>query len=450
MKLRSQTLWAVVPLFVVLGAAGAGVSWWLKFEDLRRGLELKGEAVAVSLAEYAAGDAMPRGGSEAEQTFLAGVQRLARWEALVRLRIWNAEGAVVSQWPVADAADSIDLPRERWTDPASVRDRPRQVLSRLDFPAGGDPLIHATAAILNGQGQIIGWVETELEAEEWMPQALAIRRSVLLLFGTTVAVGLLLSLLISQVMAQDLRRLISVASDVGGGRYVSPEGLRLREIDDLGETFGVLDGLTHEYRQKFQRAMTENEIFRTSADLAQVYREQVMPGFDRVLVGRRVISKLNDQGTHVRWHGTMEVDGRAWYWQGAVKTGLGLEAAQRATAAADELRSLLGPHGLSLTAALSELTTLYALATAQVVSWTATGDTLEICSWNPETGLVEQQTRSHERPCLIHDLDEEMTATIEALSTGTTTGEGAKDLHDTMLRLLADTPAAIALIVEAG
>lgn len=454
MKFQTQALLGVVPLFLMIGLAGAAASLLLKSFDWRKGPEEQARGMAVSIAEYLAGDGWPTKHPAAQLRLLEAEEDLERWEFLKGIWIWDAEGKMIHQWPIPQAeAMSADGPRPT-LDFKQATAANAFSIGRLGSNSHPNGVVRGGAVVWAEGGSRLGWVECELEAvgwleaigwlDEWNNQKIG----VLELMVIILILGVLIALLFSRLVMGDIKRLISSAERVGGGDYLPPPGMHVMELQDLSETFSVVDSLTDENRRKFQRSLIENEMFRTSDVLVEEFQSLAMPDLDRVVAGKRVVSRLFDKVEGSRWHGLGGDDQQGWLWFGSMAGPNGIEKAAQALAVASEFESLLIEHATPIETALLELGPLYQLQQAQIVTWTAKAKDFEVWTWSQDSAQASRRLVPAGKRYLGCDLGGEIATTIDLVWDGS----AARDMDTALAELvqfLGNTNAVVAAI-EAG
>ncbi|MDA8527286.1 hypothetical protein N9K67_00655 [Opitutaceae bacterium] len=451
MRLRTQSLLAILPLFLLIGVTGAGAAWLLKSRDWRQGVEEQARGVAAGLAEFVGREHWIEAEPVAQARLHLAEERLARWEFVKRIRVRNVSGQLIHQW--SDDADQMgEFPAdpEYWVPVGDANDNNAHAVGRFVADTDGGAVAWGGAMVWDEAGDPIGWVECELDASGWEAAHTAELRGMFYLIGGIIILGTLMAWLFNQLVVGDIRKLIQSARGVGEGEFVKPDGLKVSELQDLSEAFSVVDSLTHENRMKFRRSLIENEIFRTNTVLVDTFKESMLPDFDRVLMGRRVISRLFDQANGVRWHGGGQTSARGWMWYGAVRGAEGIETAVRALAVGSELEMMLLNQNVDPEETLKELLPLYDLTHITILSWTSARSEIErwtATSGEATSGDVEpnRETLRADR-FLAHDLGGDMAATIEVVWDGSR-DKSADDALGELQQFLGATNAVITVIV---
>ena len=443
MRLRTESLLAILPLFLLVGAAGAGATWLLKSRDWRQGVEEQARGMAAGIAEFIADDQWIETGIEAEERLHLAEARLARWHLINRIRIWNADQQVIHQWSKElDVTGSSD---GYWLSPQLATDANAHAVGKL-VPEGKDStLAHGGAIVWNHDREVVGWVECEIDAAGWDVAYAEELKGIFKLVGGIVILGTLMALFFNRLMLSDIQKLIRSAREVGGGKYVKPTGLKVSELQDLSASFSVVDSLTHENRMKFRRSLIENEIFRTNTVLVDGFRAEVLPDIDLHIRGRRVISRLYDQSKGVRWHGGGESSDRGWLWQGAIVGNAGLNTAVQALAVSSDLESMLLRQNASAAEALKEVQSAYDLDHISIISWESAESSLE--KWTGTVGSSEIVRELFEDDrFLTTDLISDLSATIDIVWSGSRK-KPVDDAFRALEQFLGKTDAVISIII---
>ena len=124
----------------------------------------------------------------------------------------------------------------------------------------------------------------------------ALRREILieslLLAGGILACGILVSWLLGGVVTTAIRNLGVATRVVASGRYRwEAKGGRLREVNDLNNTFDTMTTLLAEILSKTKRAVIEGEQFRKPVHLAETFSRRLWRA-EEVSVGNTAVSMI--------------------------------------------------------------------------------------------------------------------------------------------------------------
>lgn len=441
MKLRNRTLVAAVPLFLLLGIVGNAIAWLVKAGEVRLAAERAAVSVAVALAEQASAHeaVATETGRAAMQR---GAERLARWDLIEQIRLFDEAGDEVWRWRAPDAPDLVDAPLVL---PAGVRQRGE----RLVHVRAKHPVVRAVAATSGGRVEV-AWRLPGLNEE-----IARMRGRFLIEASLAVAVGVGLLWALGQMLTRDVRRLAGVMSQVGGGTYRGPAHLRVAELDDLSRTLGVLDAITHEARQKFERTQASLGTFRTDEDLGKAFRRSWLTPIDATLAGRRVAMRLlSDQavghafGVAERFAGNGEQGAAGLAWMLRRRETPGLETAREASAAGAELAAALRDDAKDIAAVMKRVAGWFELEAVVVATWSAeVGAPVGVYRWTPGEG-ARFETVAEER-VFCSDMSG---AAVEAGATlvKTAEAEALETILMALTHLLGGTGGAVALIEPVG
>ncbi len=370
MKFRTQILLAFVPIFALLGLSGEAVRAWLETRELRWGLEEQASSLAVAIAEFLRGQE-PSAASAGRDTpaWTGPLETVIRSGEARRVLLLGSDGhRLLGRFGAAlpgDAAPAV---------PADVRQRldrepwvPGVPVTRAD-----ETTWSAWAPWRTERGDLAGFVRVEIGAEAY-PRALAAEKRRLATGGVlSVLAGLLAAGLIVVPVARGLADLRASAERARAGHPLAPPTSRfLREIVDLGESFGTMGNLLTEAMDKARRTLIENEQLRTAGDLAHTFRTQFDPpalvDFAAVEVATRVVGL----GAGGAFAGCREVGGTVWAFVGEVPAPDALQQATLASAAKALVEDNLGR--LPPDAAFADAAALLPIAGWECVAWPASG-----------------------------------------------------------------------------
>ncbi len=440
MKLRTQTLVAAVPLFLLLGIVGNGVAWFLKAWELRTAAERAAMSVAVALAEEAtAVDAVNT--VEGKAAMDRGAAQLARWDLLERITLFDEAGDAVWRWKSEAAAEAADEPLI--LPPGVMQKGERLIEVRSDHP-----VVRAVAATEAGR------VEIAWRLPKLVPEIALMRRRFFIEASLAVVVGISLVWALGYLLTKDVRRLAVVTPQVGEGTFQAPEHLRVAELDDLSRTLGVLDAITHEARQKFQRTQAELEMFRTDEDLGKAFRRAWLRPIDRVLAGRRVTVRLLSEGAVCHAFGALErgsglgsAGAGGVVWMVRLNDVPGLDTAREASAAGAELTAALADDARDVGSTIAQVASWFRLERVVVVTWSDAAGVITTHRWTPQAG-VEPSTATGARAFCSDDSG----ATVDAGETlvKSAAAEPLPKVMAALANLLGGTGGVVALIETDG
>lgn len=408
MKIRTQNMLAIVPLFLGLSALIGALMYVVQYRELIWGLDEEATSIAVAAARHMHADAI-RSAETADdwERIMAIPVRLLDWGRAKRVAILSPDHDVLYD----NAADSEARPivlnpalRARMDD-RSFAATPVQQDERGRYMMAFSP-IHddeGTAAILV--------VETAADALTVFEER--IRDDIRTIVVATVLIGIALAWLISRIISRRIVSLTAAASAVGGGQYDQPhEAGGVQEINDLSSTFNTMSSVLSEVVSKTRRAVVEAEQFRTDDDLARAFTETFMPAEHRTVQGVAVSATHVTSRSGGHFFGVWEKGDEAIAVAGEVAGGTGLEAPLKASAAATALREC---WQLSDTKqACTEWSALFELTRVHILAWKDGADQLTSGSWDANTqSFVFSSTPWTDQPLFVHTIAERVAHRIQ-------------------------------------
>ncbi len=384
MTIRRQIFLFVLPLFVGFAAIGSVGSWWLETTDARLAFNDEARSLAIAIAEFIEPDdvAAVRAGTPPIKTRLGPIiSRLQRWGIVKRLYLLEpATGKVLADTapagtPAASLADIQGL------GPTEVRALPWR-----DIEGGSTwaPLVTRTE-------RAPGILGVELSANGYIDNRDGIVVDVVrdgLLVGLF---GLAVAAILGALLRRQVRQLQRSAETIGGAAFVdAPADAMVREVADLGNTFGVMHSVHEETVDRTRRSLAEGDYYRGERALTDAFQRELQP--KSAWTGGAAAAAWLPVGEPppaalAGALATGPADGTAFV---GTAGGTGdLVAVLRARAAAAFLADAL--VRLPMSEAATEAAALFGLDRLIVVQWR--GDRLARWSSNPDDGHELDATR---------------------------------------------------------
>ena len=270
MTIRLQIFLFVALLFAALGAISGAVAWRLETNAIRRALDNNAEAAAVTMAEFVdpADVAAMKAGTPLTQTRLGPVWvRLQRWSVVRRFYLLEPGSGHL----LDDTAPGSPLPA-----PAEVKDLgPGEVrpLAQRVTPSGQNRL---PLAALAAHGTAV--VVVEISIDDYLQARADIFSHVKADVILAALVGLVVAGVLSRLVSRPIRRLGDVVEKIGTPAFSAEEADSvIREVADLGNTFGVMHSVLGKTGERARRALVESDFYRTDVGLAAVFRRELQP-----------------------------------------------------------------------------------------------------------------------------------------------------------------------------
>lgn len=160
----------------------------------------------------------------------------------------------------------------------------------------GSVILKAYAPIFNRSATLSGILGVEINAEYLKAQKSIMLLKISIISLIVILFGILVVLFISGIITRKIRELNEAAGVAAGGDYNRRVNIEtIQEFIDLGNTFNTMSSVLEEVLSRTKRELIESERFRTQADLAKTYNETFWnpqeKTFGDVEVAARLISK---------------------------------------------------------------------------------------------------------------------------------------------------------------
>ncbi len=351
MRIRTQALLAILPLFLVMAGVIGLLSYSAARQEMIWGLEEEAKALSVTIAEFVDGDSLRAAGSPRErfERLELPFQRLLGYGQAKQIVALDAFGDPIWAAP-AEAGGALHFPT---ADALSAEpDRPRRlataeaVASEPLAVGDGAQVMVGYAPILSSDGAAAGTIGVVIDAARLGALTRNLPLNLLRLTLVALAIGTLAALFIAALLTRRVRALSSAAVEVANGAYDREiEVGTIQEVSDLSNTFNTMTSVLKDVVQRAQRTLVEGEQFRTPLDLARTYEEDERAELDWMRAGVQAAVRTVGGGHPGDFAGIMEAGGVVTAFLGRVEADAPLDAAIRAAAAHRALHAPAQPEG---------------------------------------------------------------------------------------------------------
>lgn len=432
MKIRTQNLLTIVPLFLGLALIGSLLMYTVGLNEIRWGLHEEASTLAIAAAEFLDGDAyqglVRRGTAD---PYYARIQdplrRLLKRNQARRVTAYSPDGEKVVFHLSADTisadtsgasdADSEASPSatlsagvagEAGLMEAMTRDR--FLVGAMRYGEGNQAALTAYAPINDSAGKLAGIVGVETDADIYRKSKQDLLTRGVWLTGIVFLLGILVASLLTRLITREVHALNLAAVEVTAGNLNRQiQAGRIQEIEDLGNTFNTMSDVLRDVLSKTRRALIEGEQFRTEANLAQAYREQFAPPLRASLGAARVAAEHFGARPTGSFYDAFSLPDGACALVGRVGEGASLDAVMTASAARSLLRQDL--ERLPPEEVFASAGALFPLDRLEIVVW-KDGGPAKAWRLDPETGTARRRELPTE-PILLHTFDAATGARIE-------------------------------------
>ncbi|HEX2813379.1 MAG TPA: hypothetical protein VHO04_11910 [Sphingopyxis sp.] len=295
MRIRSIILAAAIPLLLLLAAVNGALLYFQTEAEMRRGLDARALAAAITTAEFlsAMDDPAARLANPVRRTALISATRQV--EGLEGLYLVNAAGRAMALVP----------PDRPWTPDHTVPRAAAEVSPLTNI--GGNRHIVARARLAGG-----GFVAARIDAEPLFARLADLLRWIVAGVAAAGGVGLAAGWHVARRIQRELavsRRLMT-ALDTGAP---APEttALTITEASDLAAALRLLDANRRAALSGLDKRLAQEDRDRTDAAALATWRSAAFPAIDATTAGARVAARLCGNAAPGSFFALCETQGQA-------------------------------------------------------------------------------------------------------------------------------------------
>ena len=407
MRIRTQNLIAIVPLFLVMAGAAGAMTYSTAREEMMWGLREEVTALSVAMTEFISGSDLEPGDAalvdrlnSLEQSFY----RVIEHGQVKFVYALDRDGEVV--WRYGGAVDAAFVPEGvapglAAADLAALTRGAASVSTPVTTLASGEDAMLAYSPIRDAAGNVAGSLGVVIDASRVATLSSDLLLHLARLTLLALVIGTLASLFISSLLTAKVRALSRAALQVAGGQYDRQIQIgTIQELSDLSNTFNTMSSVLKDLIERTRRTLIEGEQFRTPLDLARTYRQDTWSDLSRVYGGVYVASRSIGGGHPGDVYGVVEREGTVTVFVGRVTEGRELDSAIAAAAARRAIEE--GTLRWPVPQVLNEVCRLLRIK-------------LETASWRPDSDadamLASYDGSGSPRKASLH-LDHEQTALL--------------------------------------
>jgi hypothetical protein len=418
MRIWTQNLLAVLPVFIALALALGIVFYLLERHDLIQGARDQAAGQAVTIAEF---DAQLR--ATGAYSPAAGVPPAGLLKPLATIVRYGPASQIVELGPQGRAV--------QWAYPASAQAAVTsdlagtpglsKLLRKTGFyvagpiPSARGPVIRAYARTTLAQPGVAPIIGLEVGTSNIQAELRAAQLLVVKIVGGVLGLGIAVVLLTSVLITREVRTLSETAGRIAGGALdVQARPSPIQEVADLGNTFNTMGAVLRDVLSKTRRSLIEGEQFRTDTELADTYATLFRPPLDVTTGGIRFFGgAVGDRGIGAIWLVADPGDGPCAVI-GHVAEIETIEASVAASSAIRFLQDLLPAHGIERS--LGEAAALFTfsdLLCLQVRRGRGGVEAVETCRCSSTDPDPARQTHASVLPHAIHTLGSEVDPIVD-------------------------------------
>ncbi len=446
MKIRTQNMLAIVPLFLGLAVLIGALMYFVQYRELLWGLDEEATSIAVATARHMDPERVRAAETEEDwQQLMANPVQVLEWQRARRIVLMDPDLSLLF-----DSADDSDAARTIPLTPA-LHDRLHEApyASTAILQDDDGRFLYAFSPVGDDDG-MAAIVAVETDADTLGAHELRMRRDIQLIVIVTVLIGMLLAILISGIISRRIVSLTRAADAVAGGQYDQPhETAGVQEINDLSSTFNTMSSVLSEVVSKTRRAVVEAEQFRTDDDLARAFTDTFMPPVHATYHGVAVSAVHVSSHSKGHFFAVAERDDAVMVAVGEVGAKEGLTEPLTASSAAAMLQETW--KVMDLKAACESWGRLFDVRATEIITWERNAENLTRGTWDAQTGsFTWDDTKWTDEPIVIHTIHEKVAHRIE-LYVKTFNRLSPEELtREIVLTLDKDQPGAVVVAGRAG
>ncbi len=419
MKIRTQNLLTIVPIFIVLAAITGALSFTSQKQELLWGMRECVSSIATTTAEFIDGDAYPDWRSKGIRTrpgleFTVAVNRIMKWKQADRLYGLTAEGSTVTFTTADTTVPLWHLPYVKEMQNAISADTVKEIyISDIIRTDSARHVMAAFAPIKNSKNEITGILAAEIDAAGYLASLEAVTRETYLIAAGIILIGLITAVLLSRYLTRRITQLTHASRVVGAGQYEFEVNIRSpRELKDLSNTFNTMSSVMKDVLHKTKRSLLEEEHFKKESDLAKTYDETVPRSFGKKFGGWWTAGCVFSAHSYHEFVDSLESGDTFYMLLGSVKPGEPLQAVRQKAALLSFLKPLLAktdlPEAVRLALELFEPEELH------VVKLQSGSGVIHKCSAANGRITVENPVLTEQTPLAVHTVDDASFHTISS------------------------------------
>ncbi len=312
MKIRTQNLLTILPIFIGLGVILSFFKYTTERQELLWGMQEEISSLAVTISEFLTEDDIKKifAGQD-----IVSVQKLKKWsmskEGMEDNETRNRANYIINSLYllVPNGRKLVNILHEK--KPKQIQWREVDALSVSENTGSGADKLKknmyissvkyddennaymstfislAKTTVYNGEKEFYLGLDTDVS---YYDRHLATLFQNTVIFATLTGIlGVLIALFLSRVLTKKIKRLNEAAEKVIMGQYNQPiETGSIQEVSDLGNTFNTMSSILQEILSKTQNDLVVAEKFLTEKDLSFKFQELTLKPIDLSIGGVEV------------------------------------------------------------------------------------------------------------------------------------------------------------------
>ena len=409
MKIRTQNLSAIVPIFLVMGLISGTLTYITQRQEIMWGMREEISAMAITMAEFLDHEVI-RGlqeepeNEELTRSLEATLKRVERWNKKQRFFLLTSDyQEVLFSFGGKNENSNISQQAQKFS---KLKDGNADIiLTGVERDNQNRAIMTAYVPIYDQARTLLSVLVVEIDAQYFLDRKKEIRNRIYIVTSLTVLLGIIIASLISHIIAREINQLTQASLTVASGKYNRRVDIgKIQEVSDLTNTFNTMSSILEEALSKTKRALIEGEQFRTSVDLANYFSQNffapIEDDFNKVSVSARLIS--NNPGGD--FFGVFNVDNGTYVVLGRLSGNGELDTVTSASAAYAFVQQELEQRDPQQ--AFENAKRLFDLETFQCIFWDGAGEEIHTYRSFDSSLLESANPLKENRVAVFHTLSE--------------------------------------------
>ena len=284
MRIRTQNLLAIVPLFLALAIAAGAMAYTTARSEMVWGLREEAASLSIAIAEFVGGEELSAAAAAGDpaarlESLSLPFERILNHGQAKHVFALSTEGEPIWSTALDDPSRAAFVPPADQLAPsaealAQLAAGDSAVVGEITTLASGESVLVSFAPITRADGAVAGILGVAIDAARLPAMSRALLVDVAQLTLLALVIGALAALFISALLTHKVRALSRAALEVADGEYDRYIDIgTIQEMSDLSNTFNTMSSVLKDLIEKTRRTLIEGEQFRTPLDLARTYRQ---------------------------------------------------------------------------------------------------------------------------------------------------------------------------------
>jgi HAMP domain-containing protein len=406
MRILTQNLLAIVPVFIFLALGMSGLIFYLEDKEIRWGLREEAAALATTIAEMVDDNGfahLAEMEDKEREALLAPFTKVLKWKNVSRIFAF----APHQRKCLFDLGDHATFHPPAFPGPAGPDALARVQL--VEHNKWGD-FMQALAPVTDSENHLLGYIGVHTNAKILQEQVERSKVNAAKRILIALGVGFLCAWLISWVLRKGLSSLDRAARLAGKGQsehMAYAEKGTIREINDLGNSFNTMISILKDTMTRAQRKLTGVGLYNSPRFIRKAVSAHYWTAREMEAQGIAFRTRPVGDFEDGLFFDLFKVQDHAYSVFGRVKHDRPdhLERAMNASAMLHYLKDLLVSRPAA--EALQMAVPLFSFSQFQMIRWEQSALQLKLYRYNTETGGFSETTENLAigQSQLYHNLD---------------------------------------------